>query len=182
MDNFMEKITHKFSATDLIRANSQAEAVEMDYKKEQLMLFEAQMDKVDTALTDIREVNLKNIESAQSVQNLAKASTDGINKTVDESLAKIAEIKEATEVVEAVKELSEKIDTIRKEMEDFAHTDHVKIYRNVQVSFVDELAARTNEIINATKKKGALLPISIITMLASLASLVLVIMHILNLI
>ena len=56
MDNFMERISHRYDATDMIKANSEAEAAQADAQKEQLMLFEAQMNKVDLALSNIREV------------------------------------------------------------------------------------------------------------------------------
>ena len=206
MDNFMERITHKFTPADLILANSQADAAELDSRREQLVLFENQMEKVDSALTDMREVNLKNIESAEKVQDLAKASTEGIHKTVDESLAgidrtvdesiaridrtvdesmaridktvdeslaKIAEIQTATDSVEAVKELAARIDNIRKEMEDYMHTEHVKIYRNVQASMLEEFEKRTEEIIKATKKKGLLIVLMVITMVSALGGLAL---------
>jgi len=207
MDNFMEQITHQFSATDMIRANSQADAAELDNKKEQIMMFESQMAKVDDALSDIRSLNLKNVESAQEVQNLAKASSEkiaatvgnlenesvskiretsdlsiaGINRTVDESLAKIEQIKDAANSAEAfnegMKTLSEQIVRMREELEDYLHTDHVKIYRNVQVALNEEFEKRTEEIINATKKKGALITIGVITMLGVLANLALTVLR-----
>lgn len=201
MDNFMEKLTHKFSATDLIKANSQADAAELESKKEQIMRFESQMEKVDNALSDIRELNLRNVESAQEVQNLAKASSEkitqtvgtlesesvsriketsdlsiaGINKTVDESIAKIEQIRGAAENTEALNEslnaLSDKLVKMRGEMEEYLHTDHVKIYRNVQVSMNEEFEKRTAEIIAATKKKGAIVPLEVIILLLVAADL-----------
>ncbi len=195
MDNFMDTITHRFDATDMIKANFQADAAELDTKKEQIQMFENQMQKVDFALSDIREVSMKNIEAAQDVKDLAKASTEGINKTVDvsiarldktvdESLAKIAEIKEASDSVEAiaaVKEeldaLSEKISTMYKEVEEFAHSDHVKIYRNVQASFNEELEKRVEELKKAQKDKGALMPLAVITMIVSALTLVLTLLR-----
>lgn len=202
MDNFMETIAPKFSATDMIRANAQADAALLDDKKEQIMRFEAQMTKVDSALTDIREVNMKNLETAQNVQDLAKASTDGINKTVDESLAKIARIQESTDVVDAIKTLDEKMDSVKtldekldeikaleekmealhKELEEFAHTDHVKIYRNVQASVIEELEKQTKELKEAQKKKGALVPLVIASIVFSAASFALLLLMMFGLI
>lgn len=212
MDNFMDRITHKFSATEMIKANSQADAAELDTAKEQIALFENQMNKVDTALSDMRQVNLKNIEAAQELQTMTKDSTAkitqcvgnmenesvsrikqtsdvsiaGINKTVEESLAKIGQIKESADSIAAIKEcvdtISAKLDSLRKDMEDYNHTDHVKIYRNVQAAFVDELGKSSEEIKAATKKKGAIIPLLTITMLASLAALALTILQMLGLI
>ena len=210
MDNFMERITHKFTAAEMIKANSEADAAVLDTAKEQIALFENQMTKVDGALSDMRQVNLKNIEVAQELQTMTKDSTAkitqcvgnmesesvsrikqtsdvsiaGINKTVDESLAKIAQIKESADSIAAIKEcvdtISAKLDALRKDMEDYNHTDHVKIYRNVQASFVDELGRTATDIKASAKKKGAMIPLLVITMLASLASLAITILHMLG--
>ncbi len=208
MDNFMEKITHRFSANDMIKANMQADAVELDSAKETLALFENQMNKVDVALSDMRQVNLKNIETAQEVQTLTRESTGkikeaseasiagisktseasiaGINKTVDESLAKIASIQDSSDSVDAVKDavnvLEGKIDTLRRDLEEYMHTDHVKIYRNVQASMIEELAKSTDEVKKATKKKGVLLTFAIITMVISLGNLTLLLLLVMGLI
>lgn len=201
MDNFMESITHKFSATDMIRANAQAEAMDMDSKKEQIQRFEAQLTKVDNALSDMREVNLKNIEAAQDVQNMAQASSEkidaavsrmetqtvskiketsdisiaGITKTVDESLAKIEKIKESSDISEAINDsiasVAQKLDSIKKELEEYAHTDHVKIYRNVQAAMTEELGKQTGELQTSMKKKGALMPLVILTLVFSVLNL-----------
>lgn len=220
MDNFMERITHRFEDTDMIMANGQADAAELDNTKEQLVRFENQLQKVDSALSDMRQVNLKNIESAENMQTLSKdtseklgrtaekldesanrlgrtldsvkdeslskiketseASIAGINKTLDESLAKIAEIKENSEGAQAIGEsinaLSEKLDTLYKQQEEFMHTDHVKIYRNVQASVVEELAKQTEELKKAQKKKGAIIPLVVINLIISLGTLAMVVL------
>ena len=212
MDNFMEKITHKFTATDMIRANQQADAAELDDKKEQLRLFEDQMIKVDSALTEIRELNLRNIESAQDVKNLVSSSStrmaeaaqrvedesvskiretsdlsiEGINRTVDESLAKIEKIKESADSTDAINAsmdmLMDKLQNMRRELEEYMHADHVKIYRNVQASFSEELTKQLDDVKKTSQKKGALLPITIITMLVSLANLALILLRIFGII
>lgn len=207
MDNFMERITSRFSSTDIIKANQQADAAQLDSAKEQIVLFENQMVKVDNALSDLRQVNLKNIESAQDIQNMTRESANkitaavnnvesesvrsiketsdlsiaSINKTVEDALSKINEIKESADSIDAIKEsvtvITEKIDSLRREIEEYSHADHVKIYRNVQASFVEELTKQSSEIKDTTKKKGVMLPLMIITMLVSIASLTITILN-----
>ena len=120
MDNFMDEIVQKFTPQEMIRANAAADAAEIESLEKQLTLFKEQMEKYDDCLQEMRQVNLKNIETAQDVQQLAdkmgqhlgktageveaasvskiKETSDlsmaGIQKAIDESLAKIAEIKE----------------------------------------------------------------------------------------
>ena len=284
MDNFMEKVQHRFDSGDMIRANAQAEAAELSSAKEQLVRFESQMEKVDGALSDLRQVNMKNMETAEELKAIAKESGDkigqgaetlgtaanrigeeaeklgstserigetaqklglstvrlgesaeslsasteslsastekidvaakelsatteklgsafdsmkdeslskiketseisiaGINKTIDESLAKIAEIQDSSDSVEQIAEtigaLSEKLDTVYKQLEEFAHTDHVKIYRNVQASVVEELGKQTEELKASGPKKSFVMPLVIVNLIFTLATLAFLILN-----
>ncbi len=209
MDNFMERITNRFSANDIIKANMQADADELDGARQQLVLFEDQMEKVDNALSDMRQINLKNIETAQDISNMTKDSTEkisrafddmrtesvsriketsdlsiaGINKTVEVSLAKISEIQSddiEKSVKDGISEIIVKLNEMRSQMEESSHIDHVKIYRNVQASFVDELSKQAAEIKEETHKKGAIVPLLVLTMISSFGTLAVLVLHILG--
>lgn len=62
-------------------------------------------------------------------------------------------------------------ENVIKNLEDFLHTDNVKVYRNVQASIVEELDRRTGELkeeLQKTQKKsGILFPLVLITMILS---------------
>lgn len=212
MDNFMEKITHKFSATDMIKANQQADAAQIDAQRDQLAAFEAQMQQVDSAISEIRELGLRNVESAQEVQTLAHTSEEklgqvagrvesesvsriqqtselsiaGINKTVDESLAKIERIRESADAVEALedalKALSSQLNEMQKNLEEHLHTDHVKIYRNVQASFTEELSKQVETVNKKCARNRAVMPLVIVTLVVSVANLAILVMKLLGLI
>lgn len=238
MDNFMDKIMQKVNSQDMILANSAAEAAEMEKLENQLALFKEQMDKYDDCLQEMRKLNLKNIESAQGVQQLAdqaneklgqtvgeveaasvsriqqtsdlsvaginnasslavegiKQTSDisiaSINRTVDESLAKIAGIQENAgnieEITETMTGIQAKQEELFKSLEDFLHTDNVKVYRNVQAAMIEELGKQTTELKEAQEKaaKGqkVLLPFVIITMIVSLANLAVLVARILGLV
>lgn len=215
MDNFMDKIVQKLNSQDMIRANAAAEAAELENLETQVTIFKDQLEKYDECLQEMRKLNLKNIESAQGVQELAgkasetvgktaqevesvsvskikqtsdisiagiKQTSDisiaGIHQTVEESLAKIAEIKENAsnmeEITETMTGLQEKLEGLFKSMEDFLHTDNVKVYRNVQASMIEELGKQTQEIKEAqeaaVKSNKVLMPFVIITMIVTLAN------------
>lgn len=127
--------------------------------------------------------------SIAGIQQTSDASIAGINQTVEESLAKIAEIKENTANLEALTEtmtgVQEKLEQSFKGLEDFLHTDNVKVYRNVQAAMIEELEKQTTEIrgaqeVNARSTK-LLLPFVIITMIFSLANLGIMIARVLGL-
>lgn len=149
MDNFMDKISQKLNSQEIIRANAAADAAALENLEKQLALFKNQMEKYDDCLQEMRKLNLKNIESAQGVQELAdkaneklgqtvgeveavsvskiKETSDlsiaGINQTLSESLAKIAEIKENSDSLEKITEnmsgLQTRLEELFKSMEDF---------------------------------------------------------------
>ena len=205
MDHFMDEIVQKFTPQDMIRANAAADAAEIDSLEKQLTLFKEQMGKYDDCLQEMRQVNLKNIETAQDVQRLADqmgehlgktageveaasvskiketsdASMAGIQKAIDESLAKIAEIKEHSDntqqVAEMINDIQNRMEEIVTNLESFLHTDNVKVYRNVQASLVEELDRRTEELkgelLKTQKKAGSYVPFMVITMILSLLNL-----------
>lgn len=228
MDNFIDKITQKLNSQDMIRANTAADAAELESMENQVAVLKQQMEKYDDCLKEMRQLNLKNIESAQGVQSLAEqagerlekavgevesasvsrikqtsdmsiagiqqtsdASIAGIQKTVEESLAKIAEIKDNSDkdnlekVADTVSELLDKQEEAFKKLEDFLHTDNVKVYRNVQASMIEELEKQTSEIKDSEEKSAQsgkiLLPFVIITMVLSLVSLGIAVAQILEL-
>lgn len=215
MDNFLDKYTQKFNSQDIIQANAAADAAELESLEKQLTVFRQQMEKYDDCLQEMRKLNLKNIESAQEVQELAdkaneklgktageveavsvskiKETSDlsiaGINQTLNESLAKIAEIKESSDHLDKITEnmsgLQAKQEELFKNLEDFLHTDNVKVYRNVQAAMQEELEKQTSELKEsyekAANKSGVLLPFMIITMIISIANLAITIARILNL-
>lgn len=215
MDNFMDKVLQKVNSQDMILANSAAEAAEMEKLENQLVLFREQMDKYDDCIQEMRKLNLKNIESAQGVQRLADQANErlgqtvgeveaasvsriqqtsdisiaGINRTVDESLAKIAVIQENAgnieEITETMAGIQSKQEELFKSLEDFLHTDNVKVYRNVQAAMIEELGKQTADLKaaqeKAAKSSKVLLPFVIITMIVSLANLAVMVARILGL-
>ena len=185
MDNFMDKIAQKLNSQELIRANAAADAAELESLEKQLAIFKEQMDKYDDCIQEMRKLNLKNIESAQGVQNLADTANEklgqtvgeveaesvsrikqtsevsiaGINQALSESLAKIAEIKENSDNLEQITEnmsgLQTKLEELFRNLEDCLHTDNVKVYRNVQASVVEELEKQTTELKGAVEQTAS---------------------------
>lgn len=218
MDNFMDKVTQKLSSQEIIKANAAADAAALENLEKQLTLFKEQMEKYDACLQEMRKLNLKNIESAQGVHELAKKANDtldhaageveavsvskiketseisiaGINQLLNESLAKISEIKENSEALEkasadmneSMSGLQEKLEGRFTNMEDYMHTDNVKVYRNVQAAMIEELKKQTTEIkeeqMKVAENSKVMLPFLIITMAVSIASLAVTIASVLG--
>lgn len=215
MDNFMDKVAEKLNSQEIIKANAAADAAALENLEKQLTLFKEQMGKYDECLQEMRRLNLKNIESAQGVQELADKANEklgqtvgemeaesvsrirqtsdlsiaGINQTLNESLAKIAEIRENSDNLEKMTEnmagLQEKIEERFKSMEDFLHVDNIKVYRNVQAAMIEELGKQEAELRQEqdklAKSNKILLPFVIISMVMTIANLVVTIARILGL-
>lgn len=187
MDTFVDKLSQRLTAHEMIKANAAADAAELQKTKEQV-------EQYDALLKEIREINTVNTEAARQVVSLATESlrkiedTDRVNQLIDECLAKIAEIKAGTENMEALEqqlaELKSGIDVLYSEMAEHVHKENVKVYRNVQAVVVEE-ATKVNDANAAATKKlsrkvNAVLVVSIISLLATAAGLAFQILVYLN--
>lgn len=190
MDNFMDKLAQRFNAQEMIRANAQAEAQELERLRQQVKAY-------DECMQEMRKLNLKNIEAVEQVKALAGQSeamlkqmpqTDTqANEEKLEACRKLAEdckklLEENTEGAAALWEKMQKqqevleanAQKIQDALEEFMHKESVKVYRNVQASLQDELKEQTKELTEKLaetgKGNGRLLVLTVLTLLASLGS------------
>ena len=63
MDSFMDKLAQKFNSSEIIKANAQAEAAELERMKKQ-------MEQYDTCLQDMRKLSLSNTEAADKLKEM----------------------------------------------------------------------------------------------------------------
>lgn len=136
MDTLIDKLAQKKNAQEMIRANSAAEAVKMEQLEKQLAAY-------DELMQEIRKVNIRtseNVENmrkllAQCMEKLEGLETgDGKNADVEQQLAGIKSL------------LEERF----AQSEEFVHKENVKVYRNVQAAFTEELDKQAQ----AQKSKG----------------------------
>ena len=212
MDNFMDKITQKLNSQEIIRANAAADAAALENLEKQLTLFRDQMQRYDDCLQEMRKLNLKNIESAQGVQELTAKANEKLDKTLETvetvetiSVSKIketsersidginkalnAEIQDNPENIEKLTrdlaDIQTKTGELFQNLEEYLHTDNVKVYRNVQASMIEELDKQTALLQegqnNLTRKSQAMFVCVIITMVIALTNIAVTFARILGL-
>lgn len=197
MDNFMDKLAQKFSAQEMINANSQAEAEEM--KRLQM-----QVSEYEKILQEMRKLSYKNTELSERLELVIGENAGKIQRMKEDEEKLIAVLKDLTEEQtknrdsELEKKEEERLEKERADeakkqsdisvitnllenkfqrSDDFVHKENVKVYRNVQAVVVDELkrytesAQEEKNAINA--KLGKVMKFSVISMLASIVSVVL---------
>lgn len=196
MDNFMDKLAQKFSAQELIKANSQAEAEEM----KRLQIQVAEYEKI---LQEMRKLNYKNTELSEKLDRMIGDNAGKIQGMKEDEQKLITALRDLTDEqtrnreAELAKKESERVakeqeDEIKRasdleaissllekkfeRSEDFVHKENVKVYRNVQAVVVDELknytqSAQTDRDKFNTKLNRAVL-FSLVAMLASIVSMV----------
>lgn len=190
MDNFMDKLAQRFNAQEMIRANAQAEAQELERLRQQVKAY-------DECMQEMRKLNLKNIEAVEQVKALA-GQTEAMLKQMPqtdtqaneeklEACRKLAEdckklLEENTEGAAALWEKMQKqqgnleanTQKAQDALEEFMHKESVKVYRNVQASLQDELKEQTKELTEKLaetgKGNGRLFILTVLTLLASLGS------------
>lgn len=182
MDTFMDKLAQKLTAQEMIKANSAADAEELDRLKSQVEEYNdclAQMKQVNNEL----HTQLGRLVE-EGVAKLESAKVDGakIDRLVQESIAKIREIERSTNDLQEIKQvLSEKL----TESNENVHKECVKVYRNVQAVVVEENEKQTEAIAAKVKenlggKLNGVLGVSIAAVVLTVADIVLHVLSILH--
>ncbi len=125
MDTIIDKLAQKKNAQEMIRANSAAEAARMEQMQKQIKAY-------DEAMQEIRRVNIKTSENLENMRSLLSQCVEKLEsvKAEDESDA------DAGKQLAEIKALLEERLT---QTENFVHKENVKVYRNVQAAFTEEL-------------------------------------------
>lgn len=186
MDTFMDKLAQKLTAQEMIKANAAADAAELSRMREKTAGYEAM-------LNEIKSSSEKNAESAgtlaQSVGTVQE-NTVKVQELLAEAgdiLGKIAESQEKEQDTEKLQVLLDELKQSQAELKKFqieqfeqltdhVHKENVKVYRNVQAVVVDETAkqneANGKALSKISGRTGAVLGISIVALLTSVAGLV----------
>jgi len=141
MDTFIDKLAQKRNAQEMIRANSAAEAAKMEQMQKQMQTY-------DELMQEIRRVNIKTAENVENMRSLLAQCMEKLEsvKTEDGSDEK------AQEQLAAVKGLLEERLT---QTEDIVHKENVKVYRNVQAAFTEELEKQNSQERENRKTSGS---------------------------
>ena len=197
MDNFMDKLAQKFSAQEMIKANSQAEAEEM--KRLQM-----QVSEYEKILQEMRKLNYKNTELSEKLDLMIGDNADKIQVMKEDEQRLIAALRDLTDEQTRNREAElerkeeerleqERVQEVQKQdditaltdlledkfqrSDDFVHKENVKVYRNVQAVVVDELK-RYTESAQADKNRldkrlNLVMTFSILSMVVSTVGIIL---------
>ena len=204
----MDKLAQKFSAQELIEANSQAEAEEM--KRLQLQISE-----YEKILQEMRKLNYRNTELSDKLDRMIGDNADKIQSMKEDEQQLIAALldltdeqtrnreaelerkeeerleQEQAQEVQKQSDLTAITDLLENKFQksdDFVHKENVKVYRNVQAVVVDEIKRCVEQAQNdqnelkkeLNAKLNKVMIFSVISMLASAASVVLWVLRILG--
>jgi len=171
MDSFMDKIAQKFTAQDMIKANSAAEEKEMKRLRMQVAEY-------DERLQEMRKLNLKNLELADQLQALIAQGQEKADASAEDAEGANTLEQNVQAVKEAMDAQNQKLTEMSEQIMEHVHKEDVKVYRNVQAAVADEnkvLSENLLQAVNATvtrKTKGikAAIVLGALSMVASLAS------------
>lgn len=158
MDMFIDKLAQKKNAQEMIRANSAAEAAKMEQ-------MQRQMKEYDELMQEIRRVNLRTAENvdhmrsllAQCAEKLESFQTeDRPQENAEEQLAAVKSLLE--EQIAAVRGLLEERLTLT---EDIVHKENVKVYRNVQAAFTEEMEKQNQQDAQNRTERGSRVPVGL---------------------
>ena len=154
MDTFIDKLAHKKNAQEMIRANSAAEAARMDQ-------MERQMKAYDELMQEIRRVNIKTAENVDNVRDVLARCMEKLETLETES----GQVQDMENQLAGIKSLLEERLT---QSEECVHKENVKVYRNVQAAFTEELE-KQNQTSKGSKVPVGLLIAVLIGVVADIA-------------
>ena len=167
MDSFFEKITGKFSSGDVIKANSEAEAKELEKAREKT----ADLEK---AVSDMRRLSLKAVETHEATTQLVASAIEKIEEI--RSAGGYTDSGELSQISAELKDLKETVEASFKNSSEEAHMENVRVYRNVQASVIEELKQQSEAIaiqhLHIEKKIRGIKPCAIIALVFSGISMV----------
>jgi len=198
MDIFIDKLAQKISSSEMIKANSLAEAKEINELK-------AKIEGYEDLLTDIRRLNLKNMESAEVLNEIIDGNALQTGKFADliaqneENIKRLEEMLEenlkASEEEDLGEELSKEeelnrdyVNEIFEKTSDVMHQESVRVYRNVQAAMQLGLEEQTKSLIDSqnqakTEKKNTFLNVmSVLILIAVLGDIAIKILDVMGII
>lgn len=205
MDIFTDKLSQKLTAQEIIKANTAADTEELNRLKnrsaeynECLVKMQKLVDECATKLSEMRtdkdetgQALLRDMEELRTQLGQFKEQLDDMDKSLSAQLEtalrkpeeKLDQLCGQLEAQSSV-QLTEKFEAL----EENVHKECVKVYRNVQAVLVEE-SSRQGEGLTDVKtgvsslkgKLNAILTISVLAMIFSLASIALQILGRLNL-
>ena len=184
------------AADELIRANGEAQAIEVDTLKETVASYQNQIDELkslyrrNSAL--VQEICKMNVETTKGVQDVMEVSAKALSENSDalqdvdfsqmqaDSKATLEEA--VTRVLASIAESQQKIEELLQQSDDFAHKENVRVYRNVQASTEQLLQKQTSELkteLDAIKKarNSSVSWAQIVTMLLAAAGVILILLQ-----
>lgn len=141
MDNFMDQLAQKYNAGEMIRANGEAEARQMQNLEEQVEAYEA-------VLQEMRKLNYKNTELTEKMYALVDEGIDKVhNLQLVAGTGEVAPSVINNEMANVVNEVQLYAEAVQKSSDDMRSTMALVSAKNEEVSSkVDSLSAQNEEV------------------------------------
>lgn len=143
MDSFIDRLAHRFTAQEIIKANATAEAEELKRTREQVRQYETCLDEMKQVNESMKDAlaKLENTMNADfSGENSAKLSAEDlqeINDMLDDVLAEIASTKEAS--LQQQTRLEEQITGKMQELQDGLNGQVVAKLQEMQEDIAEQM-------------------------------------------
>ncbi len=182
MDTFMDKLAHKLTAQEMIKANTAADTEEMNRLKAQVKEYNDCLQEMKLVCHELQTYSQElRALNTQMDGVFDEAIRPQVDRLVSESMRKLQEFQAATPDNSDLKQFVEEKITASSEN---VHKECVKVYRNVQAVVVEEGNKQTEAVnVAIARVKGklsAVLGISIAALIAALGSIAFQVLTYLN--
>lgn len=171
MDTFMDKLAQKFTAQEMIKANSAADAEEMKRLRQQVEEYDACLKRMQDVCGQVEQTAVAALAKIDS----ARVDRAEVSRLVDAGIDRMKEITQDTGLLEILRQQLEELQTALSGTEEAVHRECVRTYRNVQAVVTEESSKQADNIntaVNGMKGRlGGILGVSVAALVVSLFSL-----------
>lgn len=158
MDSFMDKLAQKFNAQDMIKANAQAEAAEMER-------LQKQVEQYESCLNEMQKLTQQNMEAMNHIRQLVE-SMDESGRMLDSSIASMSQIENPASKIDSLVESGmakfRELEASRMSTEELeekmagqfrSHIEEMKALLDEQQKLLDEKFQKTEEYLHRESVK-----------------------------
>lgn len=208
MDSFVDKLAHRLTAQEMIKANSAAETEELNKLKSQVDRYHEclkQMEQLTKEMAAIEQRVNGALDSSVSeqLQALVERSTQQVNQVAEGSVAQVQQVTEAG--MARMQELTDKslaklesyqqeafspevmkevVDLRLDKTDENLHKECVKVYRNIQAVVTEEngksVEAVQSGLHNLNGRMNGVLSVAIMALIMSSAGVILQVLSLLG--
>lgn len=165
VDNLMDKLADRLSATEIIKANVAAEAAEAERLRAQVAQYQREMDEIRKKSVEISE-QLNRVEGiVKTTQEETKTNLEETRTKLEETKTTVEETKTTIDAINAAPEAKADPESSFQDLQNYldehfeknqknTHDIGVQVYRNIQAFMSEEQKKQVDDMLEQIRQEN----------------------------